>query len=151
MSPGARTALEAAGVKFGEVVENDPLFTYVELPEGWHKSGMSDSRGSELRDARGNVRATIFYKAAYYDRHASLSICIRYRIHQDYDYEDEHQAIRAVVRRGDKVVHATAVRYYGDRYDSTYFRASDQAFAEAESWLDEHYPNWRDPSAYWDD
>ncbi len=70
----AREQLEAAGVKFGDVVEGDSLFQYVELPEGWEKRATSHSMWSELVDETGTVRATIFYKAAFYDRDAFLNL-----------------------------------------------------------------------------
>lgn len=39
----SKGVLAKAGVKFGEVVERDPLFQYVELPEGWKKVGTGHS------------------------------------------------------------------------------------------------------------
>ena len=62
--------LEAAGVKFLDPVEGDDLFRYVELPEGWKKEATDHSMWSKLLDAEGNERASIFYKAASYDRTA---------------------------------------------------------------------------------
>ena len=62
--------LEDAGVKFLGPVEGDDLFQYVELPEGWKKEATDHSMWSKLLDAEGNERASIFYKAASYDRDA---------------------------------------------------------------------------------
>lgn len=70
---GDRTALIAAGVKFGDLVPNDSLFGFVELPQGWKKRPTDHSMWSELVDETGKVRATMFYKAASYDRDAFLS------------------------------------------------------------------------------
>lgn len=69
-----RTALEAAGVKFGEPHKGDPLFCRAELPAGWTKRATDHSMWSELVDADGKVRANIFYKAAFYDRDAFMSV-----------------------------------------------------------------------------
>lgn len=66
--------LKAAGVVFGELVEGDPLFRYVTLPPGWTKEPTEHSMWSRLFDDRGNERAMVFYKAAFYDRSAFLSI-----------------------------------------------------------------------------
>ncbi len=74
MSPATKTALEEAGVKFLEPVKNDELFQYVELPEGWKKVPTDHSMWSDLVDETGRRRATIFYKAAFYDRRASISL-----------------------------------------------------------------------------
>jgi len=67
-----RAVLEAAGVIFGEVSPQDPLFVEATLPEGWKKRPTTHSMWSELVDAEGKVRANIFYKAAFYDRKAHM-------------------------------------------------------------------------------
>ncbi len=69
-----RKVLEDAGVVFGEEVKNDALFTNVGLPHGWKKHATDHSMHSELIDELGRVRAYIFYKAAFYDRRADMSI-----------------------------------------------------------------------------
>ena len=71
---GDRKELEAAGVRFLGPVEGDPIFTYVELPEGWKKVATDHDMWSKLVDAEGVERASIFYKAAFYDRSAFLSV-----------------------------------------------------------------------------
>lgn len=73
-SPDGREALERAGVRFGDYVESDPLFRYVELPEGWEKRPTDHSLWTDLVDAEGRVRASIFYKAAFYDRDAFVNV-----------------------------------------------------------------------------
>jgi len=65
--------LEAAGVKFLGVVEDDDMFQYVELPDGWKKVPTDHSMWSNLVDEQGRVRASIFYKGAFYDRSAHAS------------------------------------------------------------------------------
>jgi hypothetical protein len=62
--------LEAAGVKFLGLVEDDALFQYVQLPAGWKKVATDHSMWSTLVDEKGRERASIFYKAASYDRRA---------------------------------------------------------------------------------
>ena len=66
--------LEEAGVKFLDVVEGDPMFQYVELPEGWKKVPTDHEMWSNLVDDKGKTRASIFYKAAFYDRKAFLRL-----------------------------------------------------------------------------
>jgi hypothetical protein len=67
-----RENLEAAGVKFGEPDPKDPLFCDCELPEGWKKLATEHAMWSKLVDADGKTRASIFYKAAFYDRSAFM-------------------------------------------------------------------------------
>lgn len=71
---GGKKDLEAAGVKFLGPVEGDSLFQYVELPAGWKKEGTDHSMWSKLVDEQGRERASIFYKAASYDRRAFASV-----------------------------------------------------------------------------
>lgn len=64
----------ALGFTFGEQVPGDPLFREATLPEGWSRKGTDHAMGSEIVDERGIGRVSIFYKAAYYDRKADMSI-----------------------------------------------------------------------------
>ena len=74
MTDETRQALEAAGVVFGDVVEGDELFRHAELPAGWSRRPTEHAMWSELVDETGAVRASIFYKAAFYDRRAHVHI-----------------------------------------------------------------------------
>ncbi|MEV4020202.1 hypothetical protein AB0J35_57970 [Nonomuraea angiospora] len=66
--------LAALGIELGPVVDGDPLFRHVTLPDGWTRRPEQDARGSYLVDERGRDRASIFYKAAPYDRRAWLTL-----------------------------------------------------------------------------
>ncbi|MDP3917651.1 MAG: hypothetical protein Q8Q30_00550 [Candidatus Woesebacteria bacterium] len=68
-----KEVLEAEGVKFLGPVEGDDIFQYVELPEGWKKVPTDHSMWSNLVDGAGRIWASIFYKAAFYDRSAHAS------------------------------------------------------------------------------
>lgn len=46
----------------------------VELPDGWKKVGTNHDMHSDLVDETGKVRASIFYKAAFYDRRADMVV-----------------------------------------------------------------------------
>lgn len=65
---------EALGFKFGDIVEDDPIFRYATLPEGWKREPGGNSYWSIIVDRAGNERVGIFYKAAFYDRHAHMYI-----------------------------------------------------------------------------
>lgn len=66
--------LQKLGVVFGENVPGDRLFRFVTLPKGWKKVGTDHSMWSKLVDDKGNEVASIFYKAAFYDRDAFLRL-----------------------------------------------------------------------------
>jgi len=53
---------------------NDELFFNVKLPEGWRLRATEHPMWSHLIDESGKVRASIFYKAAFYDRDAFINI-----------------------------------------------------------------------------
>jgi len=71
---GDQKTLEDAGVVFGDIVDGDPIFRHVNLPKGWKKQATEHSMHIELLDVNNKVRANIFYKAAFYDRRADMTI-----------------------------------------------------------------------------
>jgi hypothetical protein len=67
-----RERFEALGFKVGEPVDEDPLFTGVELPDGWSREGSDHAMWSYIVDERKRHRVSVFYKAAFYDRKAEV-------------------------------------------------------------------------------
>jgi len=143
----AKAILEAAGVKFLGVVDGDPMFQYVELPQGWKKVATDHSMWSQLVDDKGRERASIFYKAAFYDRSAHLSLNCRYSTRFDYDrFEKENVGVTNITD-GSKVVHAfDMVPAAGEER----YAVADKLNQLALNWLNENYPDWRNPGSYWD-
>ena len=52
----------------------DPLFRPATLPDGWQRKASDHAMGSHIADALGRQRVTVFYKAAFYDRKAHMSL-----------------------------------------------------------------------------
>ncbi|CAN5711925.1 hypothetical protein BH11PAT2_BH11PAT2_08820 [soil metagenome] len=75
---GSRNSLEEAGVKFLAIVDDDPKFQYVELPEKWKKIPHPTVDGNDfwtcLIDETGATRAEIFFKAGFHAREAWMRI-----------------------------------------------------------------------------
>lgn len=71
-------ALTELGFDLGDVVDGDPLFLHATLPAGWTRQPSEDPRLIYLADELGRRRYGITYKAAFYDRKASM-----YRIEAD--------------------------------------------------------------------
>lgn len=71
---GTEKDLTDLGFVLGEPVEGDPLFRRATLPPGWSREGSEHAMWSYLLDEQGRRRCSIFYKAAFYDRDAFLSI-----------------------------------------------------------------------------
>lgn len=67
-----KAKLESCGIVFGKPLENDSLFCNGTLPEGWKKEGSDHDMWSYIVDEKGKRRASIFYKAAFYNRSATL-------------------------------------------------------------------------------
>lgn len=73
MRGDTRKILEDAGCTFGE--EKEDIFIESTLPKGWKKVCAPDHyMWSYLVDENGKQRASIFYKAAFYDRKAHINI-----------------------------------------------------------------------------
>ena len=156
-----RQQIEAIGIVFGENV--DDLFVSVKLPEGWRKSATGHSMHNDLLDEKGRRRASIFYKAAFYDRSASIDLCNRYRVSVNpvtgWDDPDYRQSgWHCVVSDCESVISTSGQIEPEPPYDCDEQRAEwlawhdkkDGLAKSGQSWLDEHYPDWRDPVAYWD-
>lgn len=151
MTDNGQEIMELWGIVFGEVVEDDPMFQYVTLPDGWTRAGTDHSMHSDVLDDKGRKRIGVFYKAAFYDRSAHLSLNRRYRATYDYDRFKEGEGYIGIVTDCDVIIYEAdplpGKTEDGEDNFSNY--AKSQALAKA--WLDEHYPEWNDPSAYWDE
>lgn len=69
---GPEEEFTALGFTFGE--PTDDLFREATLPEGWSRKGSDHAMWSYIVDERGVERVAIFYKAAFYDRRAHMSL-----------------------------------------------------------------------------
>jgi hypothetical protein len=146
----------------------DDIFYSVRLPAGWKIKPTEHSMWNQLVDEQGRERASIFYKAAFYDRKAHMRLTSRYtydvvycnaRGEPAYDgnkrlFEPTHE--KRVIRDGNVVLHETM-----PLEDLDYLKSSNQerqaywgnqkAMDEyCRQWLDVRYPDWQNPLAYWD-
>lgn len=147
----ARPVLEAAGVKYIGPVAGDPLFQYVELPPGWQKVPSDHAMWSYLTDDKGRTRASIFYKAASYDRDAFVNASRRFSWRIDYDLLDKGTAQAVITDCGKEIHRTTGIDFDANGERDLRYAASDAAKADAKAWMDEHYPEWEKDGAYWDD
>lgn len=137
-----REQLEAIGFKFG--ADHDDIFVNATLPAGWTKKATDHSMWSHLLDAKGRKRARIFYKAAFYDRRASLSMDPRYSLSSFQDGADkEHRRVCAM--DGETEIHV-----FGEYESATGYEECKAMELAAEAWMKEHYPEFRNDFAYWD-
>lgn len=143
-----RELLEKAGVVFGDVVEDDEIFQYVSLPDGWKKETTDHSMWSKLVDGKGRERASIFYKAAFYDRSSLMHLSRRFSFENDYERRDsDGLAVTKVTDCGTVIYETNAITPKKGETSWDFFNESEKIAA---SWLDKKYPKWNDVSAYWD-
>jgi len=135
-----REQLEALGFKFGADV--DELFVTCELPPGWKKQGTDHSMRSDLMDEQGRNRAGIFYKAAFYDRRADMSMHRRYNV-ESWRNGSSEQTHRVDVTDCGKVIKEFGEVKSGD------WDGMDTMEKAAKAWLTEQHPEWQSPLACW--
>jgi hypothetical protein len=86
---GAREEFEAVGFTFGDPDPRDPMFVPATLPEGWKREGSDHAMWSYITDQHGRRRVSIFYKAAFYDRSAHMSLATVYGYLSDRVYDGQ--------------------------------------------------------------
>ena len=149
-----KSQFEAMGIVFGE--DADDLFINVTLPDGWKKRPTDHSMWSKLVDDKERVRARIFYKAAFYDRSAHIDIVTRFRICTVFDDKFGEGCQRgASVEDCGKVIFETGMTKpqppFDDRESYDLWHNEEMALhGEAQAWLEERYPDYKNPLVYWD-
>lgn len=137
------------GFKLGEPFPDDPLFRPAEFPAGWRITNNPenpDPRGMQLVDNRGRRRAYVFYKAAYYDRKASIRLVTRYEVcHRRYD--PRSLSTEVLDNASGAAIPLEDPPRQENEQDWEYDRRIRTA---AEATLIGRYPLWRDPAAYWE-
>lgn len=145
-----REKLEELGFVFGEAA--DDIFTYVQLPEGWVKESTDHSMWSSILDDKGRKRGSIFYKAAFYDRSAHMTLDRKMSYSQVYDHHDGYveNGLQYFVTDGENVLYETELKMFEKKYDDDYWKFDEAARAEVDKWVEQNYPDYRDPMSYWD-
>lgn len=153
---GTRHELESMGVVYGERPSDlSALFCDVQLPQGWKVEPTDHSMWNKLIDDQGRERASIFYKAAFYDRDAFVNVNRRFSVSgyqasdvdgNPIDYPNPHTHFATVIQDGGKTIKVVGVREDSETGRNLRYAHS----AEANAWLDANYPDWQSRTAYWD-
>lgn len=149
----SRPIFEAMGIRFGRPGD-DPLFLPATLPPGWRKEATDHAMYSRLIDDRGRERATIFYKAAFYDRSANMTPSRRYSVSYANPESDPGRQWGAydgktLLWATERVPEPTRAATQAERL--AFYDRNDELRAQAVAWLDTNRPDWRNPLAYWDE
>jgi hypothetical protein len=147
-----REQLIGLGFVFGE--DYDDIFVKAQLPPGWSKRATSHSMHTDLLDEKGRARGGVFYKAAFYDRHADMQLNQRFYVRTEYPQDG---TVRVFAH--DASINAPA-KDFGSvpeidnavtrEQNLERLRQKDELLEEAELWLKDNYPDYRNPLAYWD-
>lgn len=140
-----------------KILSFDDLFYDVELPEGWKVEATDHSMWNNLVDDKGRVRATFFYKAAFYDRDAFINFNTRYRIIAEHvaDPSSEYEVwkmsdYQGRVYDGDTIIyHTPSVPATGDYSKDDEIQKN--LLEDLKSYMDKNYPDYKDIHAYWND
>jgi hypothetical protein len=157
---GSREQFEAMGIIYGE--NADDLFVYVTLPEGWSKQETDHSMWSNLVDDRGRERASIFYKAAFYDMDAFISITRRFSltVRPVKGWEDRHGEWGCFITDCKQEICQVGTLEPEPEYHGTsgserqvwlnWTEGKDALAQFGKDYLNENMPDWENPLAYWD-
>lgn len=163
LAADVETAWRKTGIDFGPVKDGE-LFRDAALPDGWEIKPTDHSMWSDLVDDIGRIRASIFYKAAFYDRDAFMELLCRFRIRKLIDpgrnYRDARDLVYEVLDCGGQVFVSEPIRIEAfPGHDDEPKRlawlerdrmANKAAEAECEAWLKEHgFEDYKNPGVYW--
>lgn len=162
-------------VVLGDRTDQEQLFIEVRLPEGWRIIPTDHVMWSELVDGNDRKRASIFYKAAFYDRNAHISFNPRftyqvithsegvYATYTDFYERTNHTPCFGRVCDADEVVFETSVKYFDKIYNEEDKRAvrlkwwaewgrfENSIQVECTDWLNTNHPKWDNIFEYWDE
>lgn len=146
--------LTKLGFELGPVVEGDPIFRRAKLPQGWFRKDSSSVLWSYICDEKERRRFGVFYKAAFYDRHAHMHTYRRFATEEDYEAR-ERGKLRFRVMDGITAIHIIERNFVQpDRNDQKAYARFEAARGEmrneVDRWLKERYPLHADVMACWD-
>jgi len=142
--PTREQVTAATGIVFGE--DHDDLFVKVTLPKGWRILPTDHNMWTTLYDDKDVIRARIFYKAAFYDRRADLHFDPRYNVIVKYNDAAGTRTITVQDQQTGETLYAAGTC----NSDATGYVEYDRMQTAALAWLKEHYPDHRNPFAYWE-
>lgn len=154
---------EKLGFKF--FGKTDRIFWQCSFPPGWKKRATGHSLWSNLIDDKDRNRGSIFFKAAFYDYDAFISLNPRYiikRIMLDAkkeeifdrktgEFKDGKRGAEDTLLRFDVVDTATEESVFAsDLVERKAYISQEAEQKKCDEWIAKNYPDWKSPSAYWD-
>ncbi len=140
----SKTNLVALG--FTEIKEYDDLFFSCQPPPDWTKS--TEGNWTWVYDKKGRKRIVQFYKSAYGDTEAFLSLCPMFTISQA---TVENGYLVCKILKNDQFEDSFASREYDPNDPWSRENLRVRLDKECKVWLDKKFPEWKNPLAYWGD
>lgn len=144
-----RRTLEYYRVRFlGDkvfTVSDEYEFIRVLLPKGW-RILWSDWT---LRDEKGRERGYTRCKPDPMTGWVYFYLTTRFSCRADETSYRKTGAVGAIVTDCGETIHTTKPVQQKEE-ETLYCQFLERVIGAGERWLDEHYPQWRDPAAYWD-
>lgn len=140
----ARDQYEKLGIEIIGATEGDGYFMEVKMPKGWKIEATDHSMWSNLLDHSGAIRASIFYKAAFYDRSAHINFHSRYETRSRFSKEVPGQFYQFAIdlKTGEEIFRTE---------DENGYHTMEENSKAIQLYLDNNYPEFRDINAYWED
>ena len=142
----SKAAFEDLGFTFTDT--GDEILYEATLPEGWKtvETPGSSILWENLVDDKGRVRGNYCYKGAFYDRYGVMNLKSRYNSTYELTKPNDWDSpVNVVVKDAD----GTIIFHVGQcekMYSDKYF----YLLKKGEEFLNSNYPDWKDPTKYWD-
>lgn len=135
------------GINVVGKTEGDELFLEIKLPNLWKIERTDHSMWNKLLDNKGRERASIFYKAAFYDRDSFINFSTRYIWEGNYDREDSISFFVKDNATGE-IIFETEIMSK-DVNQVNYFKKQDDLKDQCKEFLEVKFPEYENINAYW--
>lgn len=140
-----KEAFEALGFTFEDIPADDVLCKAT-LPDGWKLKSDGGEYWTYLIDEKGRKRGSYFYKGAFYDRCGHMNLSQRFQTASDAANPKTWEGPYTIsVKDADGTILFTA-----GKCEKTYSKEYDELMDKAINYLRTNYPEWKDPTKYWD-
>jgi hypothetical protein len=138
-----KEAYESLGFTFEDIGDN--VLCQATLPNGWTLRS-DGGYWTYLIDEKGRERGSYFYKGAFYDRSGHMNLSQRFRITYDnIGPEDWKSPVKVSAKDADGTI-----IFEAGQCDKVYSEEYDNLMSKATEYLATNYPDWEDPTKYWD-
>lgn len=122
-------------------------FLKAEFPKGWSVQPTSHPMWSDILDEKGFIRGAIFYKSSFYDEKAHTNLHCRVVYRPEWDENSDFKGYEVFCKMPNKQEKRLA---FFDKSEGENSSKSGEGLANTKKYLEENYPEYTNPCAYWD-